>query len=64
MSRLADRKQDYDNIKIPEELHRRVEQEIEKLRAREKMIQLSHRKRWFRNTAAAAAAVCVVLPQR
>ena len=60
MSRLADRKQDYDNIKIPEELHRRVEQEIEKSRAREKVIQLNHRKRWIRNTAAAAAAVCVV----
>lgn len=60
MSRLADRKQDYDNIKIPEELHRRVEQEIEKSRAREKVIQLNRRKRWIRNTAAAAAAVCVV----
>ena len=60
MSRLADRKQDYDNIKIPEELHRRVEQEIEKSRAREKVIQLTRRKRWIRNTAAAAAAVCVV----
>ena len=59
MSRLADRKQDYDNIKIPEELHRRVEQEIEKSRAREKVIQLNRRKRWIRNTAAAAAAVCV-----
>ena len=58
MSRLADRKQDYDNIKIPEELHRRVEQEIEKSRAREKVIQLNRRKRWIRNTA--AAAVCVV----
>lgn len=60
MSRLADRKQDYDNIKIPEELHCRVEQEIEKSRAREKVIQLNRRKRWIRNTAAAAAAVCVV----
>lgn len=59
MSRLADRKQDYDNVKIPEELHRRVEQEIEKSRAREKVIQLNRRKRWIRNTAAAAAAVCV-----
>ncbi len=59
MSRLADRKQDYDNIKIPEELHRRVEQEIEKSRAREKVIQLNRRKRGIRNTAAAAAAVCV-----
>lgn len=59
MSRLADRKEDYDNIKIPEELHRRVEQEIEKSRAREKVIQLNRRKRWIRNTAAAAAAVCV-----
>lgn len=59
MSRLADRKQDYDNIKIPEELHRRVELEIEKSRAREKVIQLNRRKRWIRNTAAAAAAVCV-----
>lgn len=60
MSRLADRKQDYDNIKIPEELHRRVELEIEKSRAREKVISLNRRKRWIRNTAAAAAAVCVV----
>lgn len=59
MSRLADRKEDYDNIKIPEELHRRVELEIEKSRAREKVIQLNRRKRWIRNTAAAAAAVCV-----
>lgn len=59
MSRLADRKEDYDNIKIPEELHRRVEREIEKSRAREKVIQLNRRKRWIRNTAAAAAAVCV-----
>lgn len=60
MSRLEDMKQDYDNIKIPEELHRRVEQEIEKSRAREKVISLNRRKRWLRNTAVAAAAVCVV----
>lgn len=60
MSRLSDMKQEYDNIKIPYELHRRVEQEIEKSRARERVIQMNRRKRWIRNTAAAAAAVCVV----
>ena len=62
MSRLEDMKKDYENVKIPDELNIRIEKEIAKSRA--KMIQLSHRKRWFRNTAAAAAAVCVVLPQR
>ena len=60
MSRLEDMKKDYENVKIPDELNIRIEKEIAKSRAREKMIQLSHRKRWFRNTAAAAAAVCVV----
>ena len=60
MSRLEDMKKDYENVKIPDELNIRIEKEIAKSRAREKMIQLSHRKRWFRNTAAAAAAVCIV----
>ena len=64
MSRLEDMKKDYENVKIPDELNIRIEKEIAKSRAREKMIQLNRRKRWIRNTAAAAAAVCVVLPQR
>ena len=60
MSRLEDMKKDYENVKIPDELNIRIEKEIAKSRAREKMIQLNRRKRWIRNTAAAAAAVCVV----
>lgn len=64
MGRLENMKEEYDRISIPDELHVRIEQEIQKSRMQQEMkggtCRRYHFKKAVRSMEAAAAAVCIL----